>query len=168
MNEANEIQREFKTYEDSIITACTSELQEKDSRMTVKGITEVLEQEPYGIYNDEHPEVLSLSNTTNIDTLVQNFHGKTVYFSRKRRCIEQDQVLEDADGSQTAKQTMTSICSNASFNSHILSGPYAKIFSNRCYFELSQDISLLLNKCWIKSPSMKYFSAKAMADAILY
>jgi hypothetical protein len=87
--------------------------------MTVKGINEAQELEPYGIYNDKSPEILSLSNTTNTDILVRNFHGKTVYLSRKRGCIEQDQDLEDADGSQTAKQTMTSICSNAALNSHV-------------------------------------------------
>jgi hypothetical protein len=63
---------------------------------------------------------------------------------------------------------MIPIAEYQGFSSRILNGPFAGALYQRSYLELSDNICLKLNQCWVQSPNLRYFAAKIFAGAILY
>ncbi|GAA5796876.1 hypothetical protein HPULCUR_002254 [Helicostylum pulchrum] len=154
-------------YEDSVLSSLKSTEEKHTMEKRMVGIVNSLDLEPFGIYNDNDVEISALTSDNNIEMLIEKYHGKKVYFSRKRRDIEEVEGDNDAKTNRKNK-IMRHISNDNRFSSRVLNGPYAKILSKRNYFELTEDICSLLNICWLSSPNMKYFATKVMAGAILY
>lgn len=128
-----------------------------------KMLIEALGLVSYGIHSDDDGEVTGFTSKQRLDDMIDKFHGKKTYISRKRPEIEYNKEEEPA-GTKRIKHIST----NEEFSSTVLNGPYAKKLKYREYFELSDEISELLNTCWLSNPQLKYFATKLMGGAIMY
>lgn len=76
--------------------------------------------------------------------------------------------MESIDESlEIPKKVMKQVSTNNGFSSRILDGAYAKKLSESQYFELTDDICVLLNTSWLSNPNLKNFATMVMAGAVM-
>jgi hypothetical protein len=157
--------RQLSSYNDTVLKDCTIKNDEKENN--ILHLSQMLGLKPYTIFDEGKPEVSSMSTEENIDLLIKEYYGKKIFVSKKRREIGTDWNQENKHGAKRNKAIIP-IAEDQRFSSRILKGPFAEALYQRSYLELSDDISLKLNQCWVQSPNLKYFAAKIFAGAILY
>lgn len=156
------------SYDDSIVLSCGIEEESYREKMKTAAIIEALEMKPFGIFSEDGGmEICALSTEKNIINLIENYHGKKILISKKRRSLEEI-IKEDNLEQEFDKRRMKSISSDFNFSTRILNGPYASFFNNHTYFEITEDICGILNTCWSDHPQLKYFAAKLFTGAVLY